>query len=399
MASTISLSGRLDLVAALDQNRQANACFPLGYLKRLTQLAKAPVTDASILARAEALDVLDAILPFRRRDQLAELLTDDDVAALTSLAIDGMADNTLRALASDLGYLEAWCTALTGAALPWPAPHGLIVTFIAQHLCDLNAQQAGTGNGMPSDVEAFLRRRGLLRAGGPHAPSTVKRRLASWSMLTKRRGMDGAFTDAAVREALRPHLRNHQTAAMQKPQSIITTDVLARLLATCASDRLTDLRDSALLQTAFAAGGRRRSELASLRIEDLVDGKPVHDDPSDPGSPLRPTLSVRLRRNGRTAGDDAAVALMSGPPVLALKRWLAAAGIASGPVFRKIDQWGNVDRRPISPQAVNLIVKSRCEKAGLDPDAFSAHSLRAGYRAEAADGGMRERRAKRQSRH
>lgn len=56
--------------------------------------------------RAEELDALDAILPFDRRDQLAELLTDDDVATLKYLASEGMGDNTMRALASDLAYLR-----------------------------------------------------------------------------------------------------------------------------------------------------------------------------------------------------------------------------------------------------------------------------------------------------
>jgi hypothetical protein len=28
-----------------------------------------------------------------------------------------------------------------------------------------------------------------------------------------------------------------------------------------------------------------------------------------------------------------------------LKQWLAEAAIRGGPVFRRIDQWGNVDRR------------------------------------------------------
>lgn len=41
-----------------------------------------------------------------RRDRLAELLTDDDVATLKHLAPEGMGENTLRALASDLAYLE-----------------------------------------------------------------------------------------------------------------------------------------------------------------------------------------------------------------------------------------------------------------------------------------------------
>lgn len=40
-------------------------------------------TPPDALRRAEELDALDAILPFDRRDQLAILLTDKDVATLT----------------------------------------------------------------------------------------------------------------------------------------------------------------------------------------------------------------------------------------------------------------------------------------------------------------------------
>ena len=72
------------------------------------------VPAEEILNRAEQLDGLDAILPFDRRDQLAVLLTDDDVATLKHLAKEGTGANTLRALASDLAYLEAWCALATG---------------------------------------------------------------------------------------------------------------------------------------------------------------------------------------------------------------------------------------------------------------------------------------------
>jgi hypothetical protein len=68
--------------------------------------------------RALQLDTLAGILPMERRDRLAELLTDDDVATLKHLAQEGMGENTLRALASDLAYLEGWAAAATGAALP-----------------------------------------------------------------------------------------------------------------------------------------------------------------------------------------------------------------------------------------------------------------------------------------
>ncbi|EHS53243.1 integrase-like protein, partial [Rhizobium sp. PDO1-076] len=95
-----------------------------------------PAGNQAVLKRAEELDALDAILPFDRRDQLAELLTDEDVATLKHLAQEGMGDNTMRALASDLAYLEAWCSVATGALLPWPAPESMLLKFVAHHLWD-----------------------------------------------------------------------------------------------------------------------------------------------------------------------------------------------------------------------------------------------------------------------
>ena len=41
----------------------------------------------------------------------AELLTDEDVKTLKHLAREGMGENSLRTLALDLAYLEAWADA------------------------------------------------------------------------------------------------------------------------------------------------------------------------------------------------------------------------------------------------------------------------------------------------
>ena len=84
--------------------------------------------------RALQLDALAAILPMDRRDRLAELLTDDDVETLKHLAREGMGENSLRALASDLAYLEIWADAATGQPLPWPATEALALKFVAHHL-------------------------------------------------------------------------------------------------------------------------------------------------------------------------------------------------------------------------------------------------------------------------
>ncbi|MDX1063384.1 tyrosine-type recombinase/integrase [Sinorhizobium medicae] len=349
--------------------------------------------------RAEELDALDAILPIDRRDQLAALLTDDDVATLKHLASEGVGENTLRALASDLGYLEAWCQLATGSPLPWPAPEALLLKFVAHHLWDPVKRAEDPAHGMPAEVEAGLRAERLLRADGPHAPGTVRRRLTSWSILTRWRGLTGAFGAPSLKSALRLAVKASNRPRQRKSKKAVTVDILAKLLQACAGDRPVDLRDHALLLTAFASGGRRRSEVAALRVEDLADEEPVRADPSDKTSPPLPCLSIRLGRTKTTTADENEHVLLIGRPVAALKTWLAEALIKNGPVFRRIDQWGNIDLRALTPQSVNLILKARCEQAGLDPVLFSAHGLRSGYLTEAANRGIPLPEAMQQSLH
>ncbi|NEJ11048.1 integrase, partial [Rhizobium leguminosarum] len=65
-------------------------------------MAKAKTSLTAVERRAEELDTIAAVLPLERRDELAELLTDQDVETLRHLVSQGMGDNTLRALTSDL---------------------------------------------------------------------------------------------------------------------------------------------------------------------------------------------------------------------------------------------------------------------------------------------------------
>jgi hypothetical protein len=89
-----------------------------------------PLPPDPDLRRENELDALAGILPFDARERLATLLTDEDAATLKHLVQTGMGANTLRALASDLGYLEAWCRAATDKPLPWPATEALGSGFI-----------------------------------------------------------------------------------------------------------------------------------------------------------------------------------------------------------------------------------------------------------------------------
>lgn len=339
--------------------------------------------------RALELDTLAAILPMDRRDRLAELLTDEDVATLTHLAREGMGENTLRALASDLGYLEAWCRAATGEPLPWPAPVGLGLKFLAHHLWDSLERDADPDHGMPQAVIDELRGLALLRVDGPHAVSTVRRRLAHWSTLHRFRGLDGPFKDPRLRTALSLAARASRRPRRRKSERAVTADVVETLLAACPFDhRLADLRDRALLLIAFASGGRRRSEVARLRVDDIVREPPIPLDPKDPDSPLVPKLAIRLGRTKTTAAEDDARVVVIGRAAQALLDWLDGAALSKGAVFRRIDRWGRMGKGTLDPQSVNAVLKTRCQRAGLDPALFSAHGLRSGFMTEAGRRGV-----------
>ncbi len=145
----------------------------------------------------------------------------------------------------------------------------------------------------------------------------------------------------------------------------------------------------------FASGGRRRSEIAELRKEQLTNEQPVTVE----GGPPLPSLSIHLGRTKTSGLQHDEVVYLTGRPVDALNAWLNAAKIDDGSIFRAIDRWGNVSRRALDPKAVNDIVKLRARMAGLDPNEFSAHGLRSGYLTEAANRGIPLPEAMEQSRH
>ena len=133
--------------------------------------------------------------------------------------------------------------------------------------------------GCRKQVAEFLRAEGRLKSTGPHAPATVRRRLALWSSLHRWRGLEGPFGNPAIRNALRLAIRAADRPRARKSASAITRDILDRLLATCGRGRAVDLRDRALLLLAFGSGGRRRSEIARLKVDDLEEREPVAADP------------------------------------------------------------------------------------------------------------------------
>jgi integrase len=86
-------------------------------------------------------------------------------------------------------------------------------------------------------------------------------------------------------------------------------------------------------------------------------------------------------------------------PVEALQAWLAAAGIASGPVFRAVALGGRVADVALSTDAVARIVKKFARRLDLDPAQFAGHSLRSGFVTSAVEANAPIMKIAEQTRH
>lgn len=118
-----------------------------------------------------------------------------------------------------------------------------------------------------------------------------------------------------------------------------------------------DLRDRALLLTG-AAARLSKSALVTLQVGG-IRGTKEHLElvVLDRGA-------ERVYRLPRTPG------LPDLPAIV--EAWTSAAGIATGPVFRSVDRWGNVRAKAMSPQAVGGVLKRLAREAGLPPARGSA---------------------------
>jgi hypothetical protein len=102
------------------------------------------------------------------------------------------------------------------------------------------------------------------------------------------------------------------------------------MLATCSSNSLRDIGDRAILMVAFASGGRRRSGIAGLRLEQMTGKPPVV---VEKGPPL-PSLAIHLGRTKKSGADYDGGVYLTGRSVDA--EYLVGSGqIHVGPTFRR----------------------------------------------------------------
>ena len=250
--------------------------------------------------------------------------------------------------------------------------------------CAAHAQQPLPAG--PAAVAAFL----AGEAEREFRPVTIARRAAAIAWVHRGHDQPNPCDSAAVQQVLAGIRRQHGTAPRRRARPL-ELDPLAQLVEAIDTDTLAGLRDRALLLLGFA-GALRRSELVALDVEDLD---------FDPGRGLLVTVR-RSKTDQEQAGARVAVPYARDATrcaVRALRRWLEAAGLHRGPVFRRMQRGARIGRSRLSDQSVALIVKRRARTAGLPPELLSGHSLRAGYATSAARAGIEERKIANVNRH
>ena len=183
-------------------------------------------------------------------------------------------------------------------------------------------------------------------------------------------------------------------------------DVLRQLLAACPPPSTAlGARDRAMLLLGFGAA-LRRSELVALQLGDVVTVS---------GRGLR-VLVRRSKTDQHGQGQDIAIWANPADPLLcplaALDGWLAQRNRARDldwsaaesarrerPLFCAVTKAGRPTGVGLSDKAVARLVKGTALRAGLDPERYSGHSLRAGLATAAGDAGAALPDLMRQTRH
>lgn len=116
----------------------------------------------------------------------------------------------------------------------------------------------------------------------------------------------------------------------------------------------------------------RRSELASIRIDDLED----HFNGL--------VLTIPRSKINQTGEQSELVVLprAANParcPVTAIQRRQQLSRITTGPLLQAVLKSNKAAGRPLNPASINAIVQDAVRRAGMIPDGYSAHSLRAGF--------------------
>jgi len=330
----------------------------------------------------------------------AERVQRETDETLVKLLREGrLAANTRRSYRSALRYWSAWHLAAFGRPLALSATPPVAVVpdvvraFIAHHAPKVT--EAGKiVPSMPETVRIRLselvsiQRQVCRRDDASNDAPTMATLRHRVSTLNAMHGLLGLPGPLGVDPTLQGLLRAAQNVAsavapatLRLPKREITRELLEVLLGHCdADDSPEGLRDGALLAVGFFGGGRRRSELASMRWSDLA---PFEDRVRSIAGWLWEIPAVKGKRRER-ADQGAMRTLILEDAAHRLDRWrdwcAASDDGPQGSVWRRVRRLraGWAVSAAMDAEDIAARVKARISQAGLNPDHYAAHSLRSG---------------------
>jgi len=246
--------------------------------------------------------------------------TAPSLPVLASSARRPSARETLRLYAGDWADFANWCRAANLA--PMPAVATTIVAYLAA-------------------------RETILSHGA------LARRLAAIGAEHRRRGLSPLAPDPAIRAILRAARAARRPRRPKQPSAA----VLARMAVACTGD-LAGLRDRALLLLAAIGFGAETARRAATGDGAVVRGTLLALDVEE----------IRFTESGMDVGIGLHIVTVPRAPsrlhcpVRAMEDWLRASDSRFGPVFRKVDRWGNVEHRRLGTDAIRRILAHRALK-------------------------------------
>jgi len=206
--------------------------------------------------------------------------------------------------------------------------------------------------------------------------STVRRRIAVIAHMHRAHELTSPVT-SEVRELLRAARRSRCEQLRQvEPLSLADLRRISHALRVDGSTIA--LRDRAVLVVGFASA-LRSANLVALEIQDVEF--------------CARGLVMEVRREKTDQeGRGRLVGLPRGRhldtcPVRTLTTWLAVRGNEPGPVFSRLDTWGN-RAIALQPERICQIVQRAVARIGLDATKYGSHSLRAGCITEAGEANL-----------
>lgn len=233
------------------------------------------------------------------------------------------------------------------------------------------------GGFLPATGDGIVRY--LAEYADQHSISTLKQRLAALAQWHITQGFPDPTKTPVVRQMIKGIRAVHPAREKQAPpllirdleQTIRWLEDQARL-AYGRHDHASVLRcrrDCALILIGFWRGFRS-DELSRLRVEDIQ---------AQPGTGITFYLarSKGDRQNLGTTFHTPALKKLC--PVEAYSAWITSAGIAHGPVFRRVDRWGHLAEDGLNANSLIPLLRRTFEQAGVDATRYTSHSLRRGF--------------------